>query len=98
MSHDGKERSAIVGKCKKKLPYNRNNIKALFQLNLTDELYEIDSENSATLTHETELCSEMKDAAQILLDAYVRCQGLNVSQMLRKSVETRDWLNCLEPR
>ena len=23
---------------------------------------------------------------------------MNVSQMLRKSVETRDWINCLEPR
>lgn len=67
-------------------------------LNLVDELYEIDSENSATLTHETELNSEMHDAAQILLDAYVRVQGINVSQMLRKSVETRDWINCLEPR
>lgn len=67
-------------------------------LNLVDELFEIDSENSATLTHETELNSEMHDAAQILLDAYVRVQGINVSQMLRKSVETRDWINCLEPR
>lgn len=67
-------------------------------LNLVDELYDIDSENSASLTHETELNSEMHDAAQILLDAYVRVQGLNVSQMLRKSVETRDWINCLEPR
>ncbi|KAG5671805.1 hypothetical protein PVAND_001980 [Polypedilum vanderplanki] len=67
-------------------------------LNLVDELYEIDSENSSTLTHETELNSEMFDAAKILLDAYVRVQGMNVSQMLRKSVETRDWINCLEPR
>lgn len=67
-------------------------------LTLVDELYEIDSENSATLTHETELNSEMHDAAQTLLDAYVRVQGMNVSQMLRKSVETRDWINCLEPR
>lgn len=40
----------------------------------------------------------MRDSAQILLDSYVRLQGLNLSQMLRKSVETRDWLNCLEPR
>lgn len=48
--------------------------------------------------HETELCSEMRDSAQHLLDSYVRLQGLNLSQMLRKSVETRDWLNCLEPR
>lgn len=63
-----------------------------------DELYDIDSENSTTLVHETELCAEMRDSAQHLLDSYVRLQGLNLSQMLRKSVETRDWLNCLEPR
>ncbi|XP_032572487.1 vacuolar protein sorting-associated protein 51 homolog isoform X2 [Drosophila sechellia] len=65
---------------------------------LVDDLYEIDSENSATLTHETEICAEMRETAQSLLDAYVRLQGTNISQMLRKSVETRDWLNCLEPR
>lgn len=63
-----------------------------------DDLYEIDSENSATLTHETEICAEMRETAQSLLDSYVRLQGTNISQMLRKSVETRDWLNCLEPR
>ncbi|XP_059612446.1 vacuolar protein sorting-associated protein 51 homolog [Phlebotomus argentipes] len=67
-------------------------------MSLVDDLYEIESENSATLTHESELCAEMRDAAQALLDTYVRMQGLNISQMLRKSVETRDWLNCLEPR
>lgn len=67
-------------------------------LNLVDELYEIESENSSTLTHETELNSEILDSAKTLLDAYVRVQGMNVSQMLRKSVETRDWINCLEPR
>ncbi|XP_075168633.1 vacuolar protein sorting 51 [Haematobia irritans] len=65
---------------------------------LVDDLYEIDSENRATLTHETEICGEMRDTAQNLLDAYVRLQGSNISQMLRKSVETRDWLNSLEPR
>lgn len=67
-------------------------------ITMGDDLYEIDSENSATLTHETEICSEMRETAQTLLDAYVRLQGTNISQMLRKSVETRDWLNCLEPR
>ncbi|XP_067631677.1 vacuolar protein sorting-associated protein 51 homolog [Eurosta solidaginis] len=67
-------------------------------ITLVDDLYEIDSENSAVLTHETEICAEMRETAQTLLDAYVRLQGTNISQMLRKSVETRDWLNCLEPR
>ncbi|CAD7084129.1 unnamed protein product [Hermetia illucens] len=67
-------------------------------ISLVDDLYEIDSDNSAVLTHETEICAEMREAAQFLLDSYVRLQGTNISQMLRKSVETRDWLNCLEPR
>lgn len=65
---------------------------------LVDDLYEIDSVNSAVLTHETELCEEARLTAQRLIDAYVRSQGLVLSQMLRKSVESRDWLNCLEPR
>lgn len=67
-------------------------------MSLVDDLYDIESENSATLTHETEISAQMKETAQLLLDSYVRLQGNNISQMLRKSVETRDWLNCLEPR
>lgn len=67
-------------------------------ISLVDDLYEIDSVNSAVLTHETELCEEARLSAQKLIDAYVRSQGLVLSQMLRKSVESRDWLNCLEPR
>jgi hypothetical protein len=36
--------------------------------------------------------------AQELLDHYVKVQGQVISQMIRKSVETRDWLHTLEPR
>ncbi|XP_055375834.1 vacuolar protein sorting-associated protein 51 homolog [Condylostylus longicornis] len=67
-------------------------------ISLVDELYDIDSELSTTLSHETEVIGEMREVAQNLLDSYVRVQGINISQMLRKSIETRDWLNCLEPR
>lgn len=63
-----------------------------------DDLYELDSDQNDNLTEETEMCVEMRKTAQALLDTYVRMQGNNLSQMLRKSVETRDWLNCLEPR
>ena len=28
----------------------------------------------------------------------MKVKGLNLSQMIRKSVETRDWLNTIEPR
>lgn len=65
---------------------------------LVDELYGIDPIANPSLTHENTLYVEMRNSAQTLLDSYVRSQGLNISQMLRKSVETRDWLNCLEPR
>ncbi|EFN69590.1 Uncharacterized protein C11orf2 [Camponotus floridanus] len=41
---------------------------------------------------------DLLEAAQNLLNHYVRIQGLAVSQMLRKSVETRDWLHTIEPR
>lgn len=53
----------------------------LFKITLVDDLYEIDSENSAVLTHETEICAEMRETAQTLLDAYVRLQGANISQV-----------------
>ncbi|KAI7693138.1 hypothetical protein SSS_05087 [Sarcoptes scabiei] len=36
--------------------------------------------------------------AQKLLDAYVWLEGQSISQMIRKSVETRDWLSTVEPR
>ncbi|XP_071827311.1 vacuolar protein sorting-associated protein 51 homolog isoform X2 [Apostichopus japonicus] len=44
------------------------------------------------------LCAESKMVAQRMLNHYVKIQGLQISQMLRKSVETRDWLNTIEPR
>lgn len=67
-------------------------------ITLVDDLYEIDSINSAVLTHETELSEEARLTAQRLIDTYVRSQGMALSQMLGRSVESRDWLNCLEPR
>jgi hypothetical protein len=55
-------------------------------------------ERGAAITPITELWSMAKDTGQRLLNHYVRVQGLTISQMLRKSVETRDWLNTIEPR
>lgn len=51
---------------------------SFLKLSLVDELYDIDS---ATLTHETIICTEMRESAQILLDSYVRLQGLHISQV-----------------
>lgn len=63
-----------------------------------DELYEVDSDSSSALSYETEISSEVYDTAKTLLECYVRVKGMSISQMFRKSVETRDWINCLEPR
>lgn len=74
------ERCSCSGKSKKneftKFIFQTTNLR--LQLTLVDELYGIDS---STLTHETFICTEMRDSAQILLDAYVRLQGLNISQV-----------------
>ncbi|KAG5884587.1 hypothetical protein JTB14_032681 [Gonioctena quinquepunctata] len=69
-----------------------------FLLSQTDELFHINPKQNAALTNETEINNTMQETAQELLNYYVRIQGLNCSQMLRKSVETRDWLHTIEPR
>lgn len=78
------------------LEMEQNGVKKVIML--VDDLFGIDPIRNPSLTHENDLYANMRKSAQILLDSYVRLQGLNISQMLRKSVETRDWLNCLEPR
>ncbi|KYO33754.1 vacuolar sorting-associated protein 51-like protein [Alligator mississippiensis] len=65
-------------------------------LTLADEQFLVQAEVAGTLG--SVLCAEARAAAQRLLTHYVRVQGLAVSQMLRKSVETRDWVGTIEPR
>ncbi|XP_039625268.1 vacuolar protein sorting-associated protein 51 homolog [Polypterus senegalus] len=65
-------------------------------LTLTDEQFL--GQDQTPVTPVTALCSEAREAAQKLLNYYVKVQGLIISQMLRKSVETRDWINTIEPR
>ena len=53
----------------------------ILQLSLTDEWFNIDDRyGSGILTSEAEICSNMRAAAQELLNHYVRMQGLSVSQ------------------
>uniref|UniRef100_A0A8C5R254 Vacuolar protein sorting-associated protein 51 homolog n=1 Tax=Leptobrachium leishanense TaxID=445787 RepID=A0A8C5R254_9ANUR len=52
----------------------------------------------SSVTPVSSLCSLARSTAQTLLNQYVKSQGLVVSQMLRKSVETRDWVATIEPR
>ncbi|KAK3590122.1 hypothetical protein CHS0354_041171 [Potamilus streckersoni] len=67
-----------------------------YLISLTEEQFEVDSRSN--LTQVSQLCTEAKDTSQMLLNHFVKVQGLAISQMLRKSVETRDWLNTIEPR
>ncbi|KAG9428316.1 vacuolar protein sorting-associated protein 51 [Apis mellifera carnica] len=80
------------------IEYKENNVKYL--LTTTDDLFNIEQYTSSgnVVTTELEICDKFHEAAQNLLNHYVRIQGLAVSQMLRKSVETRDWLHTIEPR
>ena len=80
------------------MEYKETNVKYL--LVTTDVLFNIDEYVSSgnMVTTDAEICEQFQEAAQNLLNHYVRIQGLAVSQMLRKSVETRDWLHTIEPR
>ncbi|KAI5713941.1 hypothetical protein M8J76_008343 [Diaphorina citri] len=84
--------------CKMCQEYEKHHVTNL--LNITDEWFNIEdlNRNKASLTQASELCSVMKQTAQELINSYVRAQGLIISQMLRKSVEAKDWLHGIEPR
>lgn len=71
-----------------------------YLLMTTDETFSVEeyATSISALTTEQDICCEFQRAGQDLLNHYVRLQGLAVSQMLRKSVETRDWLHTIEPR
>jgi hypothetical protein len=61
-----------------------------------DEQFFID--DTSGLTTVPKINGLLKTVSQMLLNHYVKMQGGIMSQMLRKSVETRDWLNTVEPR
>ncbi|OCT81748.1 hypothetical protein XELAEV_18024256mg [Xenopus laevis] len=65
-------------------------------LTLTDEQFL--GQDRSPVTPVSSLCSLARSTAQTLLNQFVKYQGLVVSQMLRKSVETRDWVTTIEPR
>jgi vacuolar protein sorting-associated protein 51 len=67
-----------------------------YLLTLADEQFFISDKSG--LTNKRELSELFKDSAKLLINHYVKVRGFNISQMIRKSVETRDWLNTIEPR
>ena len=42
--------------------------------------------------------SSLAEMSQYLLDSYVKAEAADLSLMIRKSVEARDWLSTVEPR
>lgn len=55
----------------------------MFQLSQTDEWFNIDEKSGVEiLTNQSEVCTHMREAAQCLINAYVRSQGLNISQVI----------------
>ncbi|XP_057307111.1 vacuolar protein sorting-associated protein 51 homolog [Hydractinia symbiolongicarpus] len=69
-------------------------------LKVTEGWFPVEDEirQGCLVTKSEELQIDFKEASQELLNRYVGSQGLAISQMMRKSVETRDWLNTIEPR
>ena len=46
----------------------------------------------------TQINSRLAEMSQYLLDGYVKAEAADLSLMIRKSVEARDWLSTVEPR
>ncbi|KAK3879184.1 hypothetical protein Pcinc_016227 [Petrolisthes cinctipes] len=67
-----------------------------YLLSHCDEQLQI--EDKTGLTPLSSITAGMRDAGQTLLNQYVHTQGAVISQMLRRSVEVKDWLGCGEPR
>ncbi|XP_065071080.1 vacuolar protein sorting-associated protein 51 homolog [Rhopilema esculentum] len=69
-------------------------------ITVTEEWFPVDEDikQGCVVTSIAGLCEDFKNTSQELLNFYVKAQGVSVSQMIRKSVETRDWLNTIEPR
>eukprot|EP00112_Aurelia_sp_Birch-Aquarium-sp1_P006498 Seg1716.21 transcript_id=Seg1716.21/GoldUCD/mRNA.D3Y31 product="Vacuolar protein sorting-associated protein 51" protein_id=Seg1716.21/GoldUCD/D3Y31 len=69
-------------------------------ITVTEEWFPVDDDikQGCVVTSISELCDNFKNSSQELLNLYVKAQGVSISQMIRKSVETRDWLNTIEPR
>lgn len=67
-----------------------------YLLSHCDEQLQLEDKSGLTLLHT--ITDGMKEAGQRLLNHYVHTQGAAISQMLRRSVELKDWLGCGEPR
>ncbi|XP_055327239.1 vacuolar protein sorting-associated protein 51 homolog [Paramacrobiotus metropolitanus] len=69
-----------------------------YAMNVTRENFPVEDKNSVASQTISNMMQRAKDTAQKLLNYFVHQEGLSISQMIRKSVETRDWLSTNEPR
>ncbi|KAI2801931.1 Vacuolar protein sorting-associated protein 51 [Blomia tropicalis] len=60
-----------------------------------EEIFGKSTSNRASINA---ISKEARDYSQRLLNIYVWIEGQSISHMIRKSVETRDWLSSVEPR
>lgn len=70
-----------------------------YLINYSDEQLAIKSLKQASnrkVTATSELTTDAKSAAQNLINHYVRLEGYSLSNMIRKSIESRDWLSSVE--
>eukprot|EP00731_Ephydatia_muelleri_P020940 Em0013g667a len=63
-----------------------------------DERFPPFKDESLMSSETSDILLHAKDVAKTLLNHYVRVHGTVISRMIRKSLETRDWLNTNEPR
>ncbi|XP_074604910.1 vacuolar protein sorting-associated protein 51 homolog [Brevipalpus obovatus] len=68
-----------------------------YLINFTEEQLFI-SRDMKPYPHLTQLRQATRESAQNLINCYVRLEGHSLSQMIKKSVETRDWSSGIEPR
>lgn len=65
-----------------------------YLFNCTEELFKLKHDPEQA----NQLAREARDTSHRLLNVYVWMEGQFISNMIRKSVETRDWLSNVEPR
>lgn len=68
-----------------------------YLINFTEEQLFI-SRDMKPYPHLTSLRQKAKETAQNLINCFVRMEGHSLSQMIKKSVETRDWSSSIESR
>eukprot|EP00731_Ephydatia_muelleri_P020952 Em0013g679a len=81
-----------------KLVYDMERSYIAYLVSYGDERFPPFEDESLMSSETSDILLHAKDVAKTLLNHYVRVHGTVISKMIRKSLETRDWLNTNEPR